>query len=42
MTYDHNKLNNSLDKIEKIMGMTEKKMSFDSVNVECDHDYAVI
>ncbi len=42
MIYDYSKLNNSLDKMEKIMGITEKKMSFDSVIVECDPDYAVI
>lgn len=42
MAQDYSKLNNSLEKMEKIMGITEKRMSFDSVIVECDPDYAVI
>lgn len=42
MTQDYSKLNNSLDKMERIMGITEKRMSFDAVIVECDPDYAVI
>lgn len=42
MKQDYTKLNNNLDKMEQIMGITEKKISFDSVIVECDPDYAVI
>ncbi|MBD5513735.1 MAG: hypothetical protein HDR06_03525 [Lachnospiraceae bacterium] len=42
MTQDYSKLNSQLDKMERIMGITEKKMNFDAVIVECDPDYAVI
>lgn len=42
MIQDYTKLNNNLDKMEQIMGITEKRTSFDSVIVECDPDYAVI
>lgn len=39
---DYIKLNNRLDTMEQIMGITEKKTNFDSVIVECDPDYAAI
>ncbi|MDE5820394.1 MAG: HD domain-containing protein, partial [Lachnospiraceae bacterium] len=42
MMMDYSRLNNSLDKMEKIMGITNKKMNFDAVIIECDPDYAVI
>lgn len=42
MERDYTKLNSNLDKMEQIMGITEKRTSFDSVIVECDPDYAVI
>lgn len=42
MKQDYTKLNNNLDKMEQIMGITEKRTSFDSVIVECDPDYAAI
>lgn len=42
MAEDYSKLNNSLDKMADIMGITDRNMSFDAVIIECDPDYAVI
>ena len=35
-------LNSKLEKMEQIMGTEGKNLSFDSIIVDCDHDYAVI
>lgn len=35
-------LNSKLEKMEQIMGNEGKNLSFDSIIVDCDHDYAVI